>query len=463
MSDMPTEDFRRAGHEVTDWIADYLRDIRDLPVLPRVEPGIVRGSLPNSAPETGEPIDSILEDFRNIIVPANTQWNHPSFHAYFSVSASGPGILAEALTAALNVNHMVWKASPAGSELELVTLDWLRQWLELPADFFGMILDTASISTMHALIAARDFVDPECRTRGSRGDLVVYTSEQAHSSVEKGAIAIGIGQNNVRKILVDDQFRMRPEALRQAIESDVVAGRKPCCVVPTVGTTSTTSIDPVAAIVNIANEFRTWVHIDGAYGGIPAILPEFRHVLKGVENAHSLVVNPHKWLFTPIDCSVLYTNRPDVLRQALTLIPEYLRTAQDESVINSMDYGVPLGRRFRSLKLWFVMRYFGRDGISRILRDHISWAQEVAQQIDAHPLFELAGPHPFSLVCFRYKGSDEQNRQLMDRVNASGIAFLSHTVLNGRFVIRLAIGNVRAERQDIQRVWERIQAEACGS
>ena len=463
MADMPTEEFRRVGHEVTDWIADYLRDIRDFPVLPRVQPGDVRRLLATSAPETGESIDAIFEDFRSIIVPSTTHWNHPSFHAYFSVSASGPGILAEELTAALNVNHMVWKASPAGSELELVTLDWLRQWLQLPPDFFGMILDTASISTMHALIAARDFVDPDCRKRGSRGDLVVYTSEQAHSSVEKGGIAIGIGQNNVRRIPVDDQFRMRPEALRQAMQSDLAAGRKPCCVVPTVGTTSTTSIDPVAEIVSIANEFRTWIHVDGAYGGSAAILPEFRHVLNGVESAHSLVVNPHKWLFTPIDCSVLFTNRPDVLRQALSLVPEYLRTGQDESVINSMDYGVPLGRRFRSLKLWFVMRYFGREGICRILRNHIMWAQELAQQIDEHPLFELAAPHPFSLVCFRYKGSDEQNQRLMDRVNASGIAFLSHTILNGRFVIRLAIGNVRVERTDIRRVWECIQAEACGS
>jgi aromatic-L-amino-acid decarboxylase len=358
---------------------------------------------------------------------------------------------------------MVWKSSPAGSELELITVDWLRQWLELPPAFFGMILDTASISTMHALIAARDFVDPECRTRGSRGDLVVYTSEQAHSSVEKGAIAIGLGQDNVRKIAVDAHFRMRPGALRQTMESDVAAGKRPCCVIPTIGTTSTTSIDPLTEIVSIANEFGAWIHVDGAYGGTAAILPELRHILNGVEHAHSLVVNPHKWLFTPIDCSVLYTNRPEVLRQALALIPEYLRTGQDDSVVNLMEYGVPLGRRFRSLKLWFVMRYFGREGITRILRNHIAWAQELARQIGEHPLFELAAPHPFSLVCFRFKGSDQQNRDLLDRINASGVAFLSHTVLNGRFAIRLAIGNVRATREDVQRVWECVQAEACGS
>jgi aromatic-L-amino-acid/L-tryptophan decarboxylase len=458
MADMPTGEFRTAGHEVIDWIADYLRDIGDLPVLPNVAPGDFRRHLPSSAPETAEGIDAILQDFRELVIPANTHWNHPRFHAYFSVSASGPGILAEALTAALNVNHMVWKSSPAGAELELVVLDWLRQWLQLPESFFGVIFDTASVSTMHALIAARDFVDPESRARGSLGDLVVYASEQAHSSVEKGAMAAGFGQANVRKIAVDGEFRMRPDALRAALQADVSAGKRPCCIVPTVGTTSTTSIDPVREVVEIGTESGAWIHIDGAYGGCAAILPELRHILDGVERAHSLVMNPHKWLFTPIDCSVFYTSRSDVLRRVLSLTPEYLRTAQDDSVVNTMEYGVPLGRRFRSLKLWFVMRYFGREGVIEIIRRHIAWAQELAGQIEGHEKFELAAPHPFSLVCFRYKGSDEQNRELMDRVNSSGVAFLSHTVLNGRFAIRLAIGNVRTTREDVQRVWECIQA-----
>jgi aromatic-L-amino-acid decarboxylase len=461
MADMPPEELRRSGHEVIDWIADYLRDIRELPVLPRVQPGVIRDVLPSTAPDHGEEIETILRDFRELIVPANTHWNHPRFHAYFSVSASGPGILAEALTAALNVNHMVWKSSPAGSELELVVLDWLRQWLELPADYFGMIFDTASISTMHALIAARDFVDPDSRVRGSLGNLTVYTSEQAHSSVEKGAMAIGLGQANVRKIAVDSEFRMRPDELRSAMQADVNAGRRPCCVVPTTGTTSTSSIDPVRDVVNIGNDFGAWIHIDGAYGGTAAILPEFRPMLDGVERAHSIVVNPHKWLFTPVDCSVLYTRQPEVLRRALSLTPEYLRTGQDGSVVNLMEYGVPLGRRFRSLKLWFVMRYFGLEGSRTIIRNHIAWAGELARQIEAHDKLEVAAPTPLSLVCFRHKDSDEKSRKLMDRINAGGVAFLSHTVLNGRFTIRLAIGNVRTTREDIQRVWECIQAEAC--
>jgi aromatic-L-amino-acid decarboxylase len=460
MADMPPDEFRSAGHDVIDWITGYLHELRNLPVLPGVQPGELRHSLPSSGPESGEPIDRILKDFDSLIVPANTHWNHPRFHAYFSVSASGPGILAEALTAALNVNGMVWKSSPACTELELVVTDWVRQWLGLPDTFLGTIYDTASVSTMQALAAARDFVDPESRIRGVRGDLTVYTSEQAHSSVEKGTIAVGLGQENVRKIAVDAEFRMRPEALDAAMAADVSNGKRPCCVVPTVGTTSTTSIDPVSNVVEIARRYGAWIHVDGAYGGCAAIVPELQHILSGTESAHSLVINPHKWFFTPIDCSILYSSRPDILRRAFSLVPEYLRTQEDGEAVNLMDYGVALGRRFRSLKLWFVMRYFGRETMAKIIASHCSMARELASWIEEDELFELAAPVPLSLVCFRLRGSDEQNRELMDRVNSSGVAFLSHTVLNGRFVIRCAIGNIRTTREDIALVWRQIQKEA---
>ena len=463
MTDMPMNEFRGAGHDVIEWIAQYLDGLRELPVLPRVQPGDVRSALPPSAPEDGEPIDLILRDFQSIIVPANTQWSHPRFHAYFSVSPSAPGILGEMLAATLNVNGMVWKSSPAFTELELTVLDWVRQWLGLPESFFGVMYDTASTSTMHALAAARQLVDPDSRTRGMRGDLTVYTSEQAHSSVEKGAIALGFGQDNVRKIAVDAEFRMKPDALEAALAADVAAGKRPCCVTPTVGTTSTTSIDPVREVVGIAERYGAWVHVDGAYGACAGIVPELREVLDGVETAHSLVLNPHKWFFTPIDCSILYTSRPDVLRQAFSLIPEYLRTAQDEQVVNWMDYGVPLGRRFRSLKLWFVLRYFGRARMAAIIRSHVEMARTLAAWIEADERFELAAPVPLSLVCFRKRGSDEVNRRLMDRINESGVAFLSHTVLNDRFVIRYALGNLRTTLDDVKLVWSRIQAEAASA
>jgi aromatic-L-amino-acid decarboxylase len=460
MTDMPPGQFREAGHEVIDWIASYLEELRDMPVLPRVQPGDVAASLPASAPETGEPIEKILEDFRSIVVAGNTHWNHPRFFAYFSVSASAPGILAEALTAALNVNGMVWKSSPAFTELELTMLAWVRQWLGLPENFFGMIYDTASVSTLHALAAAREFIDPESRTRGMRGDLTIYTSEQAHSSVEKGAIALGFGQDNVRKIAVDAEFRMKPQDLAEAMKADVARGKRPCCVVPTVGTTSTTSIDPVRDVAAIAAQHGAWVHVDGAYGACAAIVPEFRCLLDGVAESHSLVLNPHKWFFTPIDCSLLYTARQDILRRAFSLIPEYLRTSEDERVVNLMDYGVQLGRRFRSIKLWFVLRYFGRERMASILRSHIAMARELASWVEADSRFELAAPVPLSLVCFRLRASDDANRLLLDRVNASGVAFLSHTVLRGRYVLRLAIGNLRTTRDDIELTWRRIRAEA---
>lgn len=463
MIEMPTEEFRRAGHGVFDWIAEYLDGLRDRSVLPRVQPGELRASLPASAPRDGEPISEILRDFESLIVPANTHWNHPRFHAYFPASASAPGILAEALTAGLNQNGMVWKSSPACTELELTVLDWVRQWLGLPPEFFGLIYDTASMSTMHGLAAARQFVDPDSRTRGMRGDLTVYTSEQAHSSVEKGAIALGFGQDNVRKIAVDDQFRMRPDVLAATMEADVAAGKRPCCVTPTVGTTSTTSIDPVRDVIEIAARHGAWIHVDGAYGGCAGVVPELRWVLDGVDAAHSFVLNPHKWLFTPVDCSLFYTRRPEVLRQAFSLIPEYLRTAEDDRVVNLMDYGVQLGRRFRSLKLWFVLRYFGTERMAAIIRSHVDMAQTLASWIRADERFELAAPVPLSLVCFRKRGSDEENRALMDRINASGVAFLSHTVLNGQFVLRYAIGNLRTTMDDVKLVWGRIQSEAASA
>jgi len=442
---------------VVDWIADYLENIRQYPVLPATKPGDLIDSLPARAPEYGEGMDAILQDFEQAIVPALTHWNHPRFLAYFAISASQPGILAEMLAAALNVNGMLWKSCPALTELEQVTLGWLRQWIGLPAEFFGIIYDTASVSTLHALAAAREMADPQTRTRGNSGGLVMYTSEHAHSSVEKAAITLGVGQDNFRKIPVDDAFRMRVDALCEAIEADQRAGKKPFCIVPTVGTTSTSSIDPVNEVADVAEACGAWLHVDAAYGGAAAVAPEFQSVLHGAERADSLVVNPHKWLVTPFDLSAFYTRRPEILRQAFSLVPEYLRTAEDPRAVNYMDYGVQLGRRFRALKLWFIMRHFGRDGIAEIIRSHIQYAQRLAALIRAHPDFEVAAPTPFSLICFRYRGTDEENRALLDAINASGKAFLSHTVLRGRFVLRLAIGNMFTEWEDLEEVWELIQ------
>jgi aromatic-L-amino-acid decarboxylase len=454
---MTHDEFRHYGHQVVDWMADYLENIRDYPVLPAMRPGELVDKLPTSAPEHGEPMDAILEDFERSIVPAVTHWNHPRFLAYFAISGSPPGILGEMLAATLNVNGMLWKSCPALTELEQVTLGWLRQWMGLPNEWFGIIYDTASIASMHAVAAARELADPEARTRGGDGRLVMYTSEHAHSSIEKGAITLGIGQQNVRLIPVDENFRMRVDVLRERMEADRRAGKKPFLVAPTIGTTSTSSIDPVAAIADIAEEYGAWLHVDAAYGGAAAVVPELRGILDGAGRAHSLVVNPHKWLFTPVDLSVFYTSRPDILRRAFSLVPEYLKTAEDPRALNYMDYGVQLGRRFRALKLWFVMRHYGHEGICRIIRSHIGYAQRLTELMRSHPEFEVAAPTPFSLVCFRYRGSDDDNRALLEKVNASGKAFLSHTVLNGRFVLRLAIGNIATQWEDLEDVWRVIR------
>jgi aromatic-L-amino-acid decarboxylase len=458
---MTPEQFRQCGHQAIDWVADFLANPQCYPVLARVRPGELTDALPERGPEQGEPPERLLEDFERLILPAVTHWNHPGFMAYFANSASGPGILGELLAAALNGNGMLWKSCPAIVELEQVTLRWLRQWTGLPEDWFGQILDTASMGSMHALAAAREAADPQSRTRGTAPDLVVYTSEQAHSSIEKGAIAIGIGQERVRKVPVDAEFRLRPDALVEMIERDLAAGLRPCAVAATVGTTATTSVDPVPAIAEICRSRNIWLHVDAAYAGSAAVAEEFRWALDGCEHADSMVTNPHKWMLTPMDCSVFYTRRPDVLRRAFSLVPDYLATADDPRAVNLMDYGVALGRRFRALKLWFVMRAYGREGIAGLIREQIRIAQALAAQVDAHPRFERTAPTPFSTVCLRYQGSDDENRQIQERVNETGEFFISGTKLHGLFTLRLAIGNMGTAQAHVDRVWELIQAEAA--
>jgi aromatic-L-amino-acid/L-tryptophan decarboxylase len=454
------EDFRRAGHETVDWIAKYLENAREYPVLPDVKPGALIDALPKSAPEQGETFDAMLRDFDRLVMPAVTHWNHPRFFAYFACTGSTPAILGEMLAAALNTNGLHWKTSPAVAELEQVALDWLRQWVGLPEGWFGIVYDTASTSSMHAIVCAREMVDPEARVKGSRPDLVLYTSEQSHSSIEKGAIAIGIGQEHVRKVPTDAEFRMRADALAQMVTEDRAAGLRPFCAVATVGTTSSTSIDPVPQIADIVEKNGMWLHVDAAYAGVAAMLPEKRHILDGVERAHSVVMNPHKWMMTPIDLSAFYTRHPEILRRAFSLVPEYLRPQEDPRAHNLMDYGVPLGHRFRALKLWFIMRYFGRERIAQALRSHIEWAQRVAKIVDDDAAFERVAPTPFSVVCFRFKGTDAQNLAIEEAVNRSGRTFISHTALNGQMVLRIAIGNLATTWADVEECWRLVKEAA---
>ncbi len=454
------EQFRRAAHQAVDWIAEYLRDPRKYPVVSRNKPGELIDALPKSAPEHGESYELILRDFEKLILPAVTHWNHPDFFAFFATSSCAPAIVGELLTAALNTNGLHWKTSPALVELEQVTLGWLRQWMGLPGEWFGIIYDTASVGSLHAIAAAREFVDPEAHARGSLGNLVLYASDQSHSSIEKDAIALGIGQDNVRKIASDAEFRMQPRLLAEAIQQDLAAGRKPFCVVATVGTTSSTSIDPVPEIADICERHKLWLHADAAYAGVAAIVPEKQHILKGCERAHSYLVNPMKWMFIPVDLNAFYTRYPDVLRRTFSLVPEYLRTAGAEREINLMDYAVPLGRRFRALKLWMTMRYYGREGIVRMLRAHLEWAQRLATLVDQDPQFERVAPVPFSVVCFRYKGTDDENRAIVAKVNETGRAYIGPTVLAGRVALRIAIGNIGTTWDDVAQCWELVRAAA---
>ncbi len=468
LGDMDPETFRREGYRAIDWIADYLAHPERYPVLSRVAPGDIARSLPAEAPEQGEAFESILADFDRLIVPGITHWNHPGFFAYFAITGSGPGVLAETLSAALNAQGMLWRTSPSVTELEEVSLGWLRRLMGLPDAFEGVIYDTASISTLHALATAREAAVPAVRASGMPGRpelprYRVYCSDQTHSSIDKAVILLGLGHDALRKIPSDRAFRMRADLLAQAMEEDRRAGIVPMAAVATVGTTSTTSVDPVEEIAAACEREGVWLHVDCAYGGAAAIVPECRSALAGVERADSMVVNPHKWLFTPFDLSAFYCRRMDLLRQAFSLTPEYLRTVEAGAVKNLMDTGVQLGRRFRALKLWMILRYFGAEGIRARLVEHMRLARLFAGWVDAHPDFERLAPVPFSVVCFRAKPRGREwseaeletlNARLLDAMNATGEVFLSHTKLNGRFTLRLAVGNLRTEERHVARAWE---------
>jgi aromatic-L-amino-acid decarboxylase len=464
----PSE-FRRSGHALVDWIAEYLSGSERYPVVPRIRPGEVRDALPESAPESGESFERIFSDFEAILVPALTHWNHPGFFAYFPATTSASGVLAEFLSAAINQNAMLWKTSPAATELEAVSLGWLRRLLGLPDAFDGVIYDTASMSTLHALAAARQSAVPDVRDRGlagrpETGAVRVYCSEQAHSSVDKAVITLGLGHSSLRKIAVDATFSMRVDALRAAIDEDVRAGLKPIAVVATIGTTSTTGVDPVDRIADICDQHRLWLHVDAAYAGVTAMLPECADHFDGWARADSIVVNPHKWLFTPLDLSAFYCRRMNVVREAFSVVPDYLKTAEGSAgVPNLMDTGIQLGRRFRALKLWMVLRHFGAARLREVLRRHLELAQQFAERVDAHPDFERLAATPFATVCFRARPRggpldaselDRFNEQLLDAVNATGDVFLSHTRLNGAFALRLSIGHLRTTAMQTTHAWD---------
>ncbi len=460
-NDMSVEEFRKNGYKLVDWIADYLKDIEKYPPLSQVNPGDILKRIPQIPPQRGEDIENVLNDVDKILMDGITHWNHPGFMAYFNSTSSAPGILAELLTAALGVNGMLWKTSPAFTELEKSMMNWFRQMVGLPENYWGIIYDTASTSSMHAIASAREQLNLGFREKGMAGRndiprLRLYCSEHAHSSIDKGAVTLGIGLEGIRKIAVNDKFELIPEKLEEAIKEDLSNSWKPFCVVATVGTTSTTSVDSVEEIAAICKKHNLWLHVDSAYAGVTAMIPEMKWITKGWESADSIVINPHKWMFTPMDLSIYFTRKPEILKRAFSLVPEYLKTKQDDEVENLMDYGIQLGRRFRSLKLWFIIRYFGVEGLAARIKNHIELAQEFAKWIDEEKHFEIMAPVPFSTVCFRFNpGSktedqlNEINERLLEEINASGKLFLSHTKLNGKFVIRLTIGSIRHERRHV--------------
>jgi aromatic-L-amino-acid decarboxylase len=460
------ESFRRHAHRAVEWMADYLRDVPSRPVLPDVRPGDLQRALPPSAPESGEPFEQIFADFERLIVPGMTHWGHPGFFAYFSANSSPPSILAEMLTATMGAQCMSWITSPAATELEQVTLSWLARMLALPESFTGVIHDTGSTSTLVALISARDRA---WAAAGEQARLRVYASREAHSSVAKGARLAGYGSEGFRTIGTGAGFAMRPDLLAAAIAEDRAAGLVPTCVVATVGTTSSTAMDPLPAIADICRREGIWLHVDAAWAGSAAILPELRPLLDGVEHADSFFFNPHKWLLVNFDCSAYFVRDVDALLRSFALTPEYLRTSQDAEVVNFRDWGPQLGRRFRALKLWFVLRSYGVSGIQAMLREHVALGHEFASWVRAEPEYEVMAPCPVGLVCFRHRPAAlaeredalaEHNRGILERVNRSGRVFLTHTTLDGRYAIRLAIGQRGTHREHVEEAWRLVRAAA---
>ncbi|MGH7626324.1 MAG: pyridoxal phosphate-dependent decarboxylase family protein [Gemmatimonadaceae bacterium] len=487
LGDISPQELRSYLHRVADWVADYRETIEQRPISPRVRPGEIAARCSTEPPNEPSPLGKIIAELDAVVMPGIVHWGHPAFLGYFGSTSNGPALLGEMVAAALNVSAMTWRTSPAATELETVVLGWIRRMVGLPESFTGVVYDTASIAILHALAAARERCGVAVRERGVAGRDVpvhrVYASDQAHSSIEKAMIVLGLGEMNVMRVPSDEAFRMDVAALRAAIEADVQSGVRPMAVVATVGTTSTTSVDPVTDIAALCKEFGAWLHVDAAYGGALGLLSERQWAMAGVQLADSVVINPHKWMFVPLDFSALYTRHPELLRAVFSLTHDYLRGDSAHGVADSapgyvdyMDYGLQLGRRFRALKAWMVFRAFGRDGIAARIRQHCRLAQQWAQWVDADPRFVRAAPVPMAVVCFRYgppglddEACDRLNEAIVAAVNASGSAYLTHTRLRGRVVMRIGIGNILTTVQHLERVWALVQSEAsrmtagCGS
>jgi aromatic-L-amino-acid/L-tryptophan decarboxylase len=466
--EMDRQEFKKYGYEVVDWLADYLEDVRKYPVRSKVKPGEVKSRLNPSPPAIGEEMSDIMKDFKEVIIPGITHWQHPGWFAYFPANNSPASVLGEMLTAGLGAQCMSWETSPAATELEEVVMDWLRQMTGLPEEMKGVIQDTASTATLTALLTAREVATGySSNQKGMERGLRVYASQEVHSSIEKAVKIAGYGRENLCYISTDENYALRPENLEKAIKADIENGLKPVCVVATIGTTSSTAIDPVYDIGMLCRKFGVWLHVDAAMAGTALILEDKRNLLKGAEFIDSFVFNPHKWMMTNFDCSAYFVRNPEQLKRTMSVNPEYLKTSHDRQVNNYRDWGIQLGRRFRALKLWFVIRQYGVDGLKEIVRNHIELAVWFAGEVSKSNVFELMAPVSTNLVCFRWNDNktpqselDRINRQLLDRINDSGEVFLTHTVLSGLYTIRLAVGQRTTTRADVERAWEIIQNSA---